>query len=204
MWQHLWWDFVLFAFATQINALLEYIWLFHQWLQEGGGGFQGFQKPQKFWLLIGTTIDHHPEIYKQQTIMCLAVQIHTGSGKVLAIGSWNLIIMESILYALKNPYQDYSNKAVGYIWNYSNRTFIALLGNPHLKNPDDNRPHIVPCCKLLTAVQLPEHTPSCIIRWKKCMCTNFVNRSQCIHHIAYKWCMVCSLTSSGKRSTYII
>ena len=51
---------------------------------------RGFPETPKFWLLIGTTIDHHPGIYKQQTIMCLAVQIHTGSGK--GVGNWNLML----------------------------------------------------------------------------------------------------------------
>jgi len=47
-----------------------------------GGFLPGFRKPQNFWLVIGTTKDHHhPGIYKsitQQTILCLTAQMHTG------------------------------------------------------------------------------------------------------------------------------
>ena len=46
-----------------------------------GAYLGGFWKPPKIWLAIKTTIDHHPRIsksMKQQTILCLAAQIHVG------------------------------------------------------------------------------------------------------------------------------
>ena len=102
------------------------------------GGFLGFQKPQKFCLAIGTTINHHSWIYKISDYLVLGStntcsMIRYRVAKLLAIGNLHFYSIKSMLRKISK----YSNRAVNCSLKYSNRTFIASLGNPFVDTPLD-------------------------------------------------------------------
>ena len=74
--------------------------------RRGGGEIPGIPETPKFWLAIGTTIDNQPGIYKslkQQTILCLATQIHTRlMGTGYGIGSRKLTSYSTIVLYSRN------------------------------------------------------------------------------------------------------